>query len=67
MRIKDMKVTERDIGKRVTFKAATRWSFAKATRIIRKVHSNGNIEVRFGGWDAFIVRPHEIIEVHEER
>jgi len=61
-----MRVKKEDIGKKVTFRAATRWGNDKATRVIKNVNAQGNAEVRFGGWGNFIVRPHEIIEVHRE-
>ena len=61
------------VGDRLTFKAATRWSCAKATR---KVNGFYNLyaddgctirdkypTVRYGGWPDFVVRPYEIISI----
>lgn len=48
------------IGDRITFRAATRWSDRKATRVVNGFF-NGRPTVRFGGWADFVVRPEEII------
>lgn len=58
-------VTKADIGKRMVFQAATRWSGAKATRKINGIDEHGRPTVRYGGHAAFIVKPEEIIEIKE--
>lgn len=50
------------IGDRITFKAATRFSYSKATRVVNGF-CNGMPTVRYAGWPNFIVRPNEILEV----
>ena len=57
-------VLKSDIGKRITFKAVTRWSCSKATRVIQGITLNGRPEVRYGGWSNFVIRPEEIIKIH---
>lgn len=59
-------VTKEDIGKRVEFRALCYWNSAKATRIIKGVSKEGGLTVRFGGFDHFYVRPHEIIEIFKK-
>jgi hypothetical protein len=49
-------------GDRIVFKAATRWGFKKATRIVNGFWDN-EPTVRFGGWSDFVVHAHEIKEV----
>lgn len=49
------------IGDLLTFKAATRYSFAKATRKIKGFDAYGRPLVKYAGWTEFIVRPDEII------
>lgn len=49
------------IGDLLTFKAATRYSFAKATRKIKGFDHLGRPLVKYAGWSEFIVRPSEII------
>ena len=51
------------IGDLLTFKAATRYSFKKATRKIVGFDHHGRPLVRYAGWSQFIVRPDEIISV----
>ena len=62
-----MKATKKDIGRKVEFRALTRWTGAKQTRIIKSVRENGGVTVRFGGYSDFGVRPHEIIEIYGRR
>lgn len=57
-RLKKMRV-----GDLLTFKAATRYSYRKATRIITGFDHYGRPEVSYSGWRGFIVRPNEIISV----
>ena len=52
------------VGDNVTFKALTAWSSGKATRKVKAITDDGRIIVRFGGWDSFSIRPHEIISVN---
>lgn len=49
-------------GDRITFRAATRWSHATATRIVNGFY-NGWPTVRYGGCPNFIVKHHEISAV----
>lgn len=49
------------VGDRLTFKAATRCSFTKATRKIRGFDHLGRPLVGYAGWSDFIVMPREII------
>jgi len=49
------------VGDLLTFKAATRCSYRKATRIITGFDSFGRPLVRYAGWTDFIVQPKEII------
>lgn len=51
------------IGDLLTFKAATRCHYRKATRIITGFDSYGRPLVRYAGWSGFIVQPNEIISV----
>lgn len=57
-RIKKMRV-----GDLLAFKAATRCSYRRATRVITGFDPLGRPEVRYAGWSGFIVKPHEIIAV----
>lgn len=50
------------IGDYITFRAATRWSCAKARRKVNGF-CLGQPTVRYGGWDRFEVRPDEILKV----
>lgn len=61
-----MKAMLKDIGKKATFRAPTRWGLTTSTRIIKEVLPNGGVVVRFSGWSEFIVRPHEISKIHEK-
>lgn len=49
------------IGDLLTFKAATRYSFAKATRKIKGFDPLGRPLVKYAGWPEFIVRLDEIL------
>ena len=60
-----MRAQKSDIGKRVVFRATTRYSDRKATRVIKGIIGNGNIVVSYAGWSDFQVYPHEIIEILE--
>lgn len=51
------------IGDLLTFKAATRYSYRKATRKITGFMPDGRPEVTYAGWQGFIVQPREIISV----
>lgn len=51
------------VGDLLTFKAATRCSFRKATRVITGFDEYGRPLVRYAGWHGFIVQPREIIAV----
>ena len=53
------------IGDYVTFRAATRWSCAKAKRKVNGFY-NGQPTVRYGGCPAFIVRHDEIEQVESK-
>jgi len=55
-----------NVGDRITFKAATRSSHRKATRMVTGFTINGRPEVRYEGWADFVVSPWEIIEVKNE-
>lgn len=61
-RLKKMRV-----GDLLTFKAATRCDFKKATRIITGFDSYGRPLVRYAGWSDFIVQPKEIISVERKK
>ena len=55
------------VGDRITFKAATRHCFKKATRVVTSVPREGAdwFTVKgYQGWSDFAVRPAEIIEHH---
>lgn len=52
-----------EIGDRITFCSATRWSTAKVTRKVNGFSGDGSPTVRYGGWSDFVVRPHEITAV----
>lgn len=49
------------IGDLLTFKAATRCSYRKATRKITGFDDRGRPLVTYAGWSGFIVQPYEII------
>ncbi len=51
------------VGDLLTFKAATRYSYRKATRKIVSIDHYGRPCVRYCGWSEFIVRPNEILSV----
>lgn len=50
-----------EVGDVLTFKAATRFSYAKASRRITGFDHLGRPLVRYAGWSGFIVQPKEII------
>jgi hypothetical protein len=55
------------IGDHITFKAATRHSYAKATRIVTGFWgTTGMPTVRFHGWHNFVVRHHEVLAINGE-
>lgn len=54
------------VGDLLTFKAATRYSFKKATRVITGFDHYGRPLVRYSGWSDFIVQPKEIISVRRK-
>lgn len=60
-----MKRRKMQIGDLLTFKAATRCSYRKATRRITGFDSYGRPLVRYAGWSGFIVRLSEIISVEQ--
>lgn len=51
------------VGDLLTFKAATRCSYRKATRKIKGFDHIGRPLVGYAGWSDFIVQPREIISV----
>ena len=53
------------IGQRITFKSPTRCGNFKATRIINGTF-NGLPTVKFNGWDSFIIKENEIINITKE-
>ena len=59
----EIKVTEKDIGRRITFRAVCVWDSGKVTRTIRGTDRRGHALVQFGGWKDFAVRPHEILSI----
>lgn len=54
------------VGDLLTFKAATRCSYRKATRKIKGFDHLGRPLVGYAGWSDFIVQPKEIISVVRE-
>lgn len=50
------------IGDKIIFKACTRDSFNKATRIVNGF-CNGMPTVRYAGYSEFVVKPGEIITI----
>tara|TARA_X000001382_G_scaffold5176_1_gene4448 strand:+ start:831 stop:1160 length:330 start_codon:yes stop_codon:yes gene_type:complete len=54
---------EFNIGDKLVFKAQTLYGREKATRIIRDKDYVGRPEVRYNGYDNFVVRWNEIVEV----
>ena len=61
-----MKVTKKDIGKKITFKEATRAGCDKTTRILRGITPEGKLIVRYQGWNVFYLHPHEVIEIEDK-
>lgn len=55
---------EINVGDRITFRAATRWSGASVTRVVRGFDAFGRPLVRYGGWSDFVVRLDEISAVN---
>lgn len=63
-----MRVTKKDIGKRIEFFTVCRWNNKKAVRVLRGIDQDGSALVCFGGWRDFIVKPNEIKRIlGEER
>jgi hypothetical protein len=62
-----MKAKPEDAGRWVKFRSPTRWGCKTAVRKIRTVTDKGGVTVAYGGWPGFIVAPHEIIEIFDER
>jgi len=58
-----MRRVKLNIGDRITFKAATRDSYKKITRVVTGFWSNGCPTVRAHGWSDFVVRWNEISAV----
>ena len=55
-----------EIGDRIRFRAATRWSGAAVWRVVNGFWaSTENPTVRYGGWSNFAVKRSEIIEVEK--
>ena len=55
------------IGDTIKFKAATRWDHKTVSRKIRGFSPGHNFPmVKYAGWDCFIVRPSEILEINGE-
>jgi len=52
-----------EIGQTIVFKALTRHSYKKATRKINGSW-HGSPTVRYHGWNDFIIKDHEIIEIY---
>jgi hypothetical protein len=55
------------VGDLLTFKAATRASYRKATRKITGFDNYGRPLVSYAGWQGFIVQPKEIISVERAK
>lgn len=51
------------IGDRVTFRSIARWSAKAQTRVVKAVEPDGHVQVRYGGWGDFRVRPDEIVAI----
>ena len=51
------------IGNTIVFKAPTRNGFKKATRKINGTF-NSLPTARFNGWDKFVIKSNEIIEIY---
>ncbi len=51
-----------EMGDKIVFKACTRDSFNKATRIVNGFY-NGMPTVRYAGYSDFVVKPSEIITI----
>jgi hypothetical protein len=54
------------IGDLLTFKAATRCSYRKATRVITGFDRFGRPEVSYSGWSGFVVMANEIISIQRK-
>lgn len=61
-----MRKTKLEIGDRITFKAATRASFAKLTRVVNGFWVDGRPTVRAHGYGEFIVDWREIQSVQRK-
>lgn len=60
-----MRPRKLNVGDRITFKAATRCSYRKATRVVTGFWITGEPEVSYAGWRGFVVHWHEILEVRK--
>lgn len=56
------RIPKPEIGDRIVFKACTRYSFNKATRVVNGYY-NGRPTVRYAGYAEFVVDAGEIIKV----
>lgn len=63
LRRQNMRRVNLNIGDRITFKAATRDSYKKMTRVVTGFWPDGCPTVRAHGWSDFVVRWNEILEV----
>lgn len=55
------------VGDRITFRAATRYDYRKATRVVTHEWDpffSPRVGVSYNGWKGFWVHPDEIIEHH---
>lgn len=63
---KPMRLTCKDVGKQLTFRAATRYAGApKLTRKIKAVLPSGIAVVRCHGFDDFCIHPHEFLKIEK--
>ena len=51
------------VGTKIEFKACTRWSNKKETRIVNGFTKKGLPTIRFGGWSDFVLNEKEIIRI----
>lgn len=58
-----MKRADINQGDRITFKAATRYSFQKATRVVKGFDHLGRPLVQYNGYTDFIVCWPEVIKI----
>lgn len=59
------KLPKIEVGDYIVFKAATRDSFKKARRKVKRFDGFGRPLVGYGGWSEFIVHLEEILEVEK--